>query len=327
MCDTLPTCLSNGELMTRRQTHVPHETGIPIPITGAPWGAFETYKLCVTERLPIQQWFPGVNIIYELLDQPISPSQLNNIWTTFALVVALLLNVMIAVPLSLDYDRLQAANEMFGPGGENYHVFKAYSGSYFEPSMKEMGEFYSNRILNQYSICTAFLSAALILIVLSAIIFGSMHFDEWSDAGAYRDWWKNCGRWILLIQMGLSIYGILATYLFFFILVDITFPNAWWESGGEPLPRFPDGISHRLDSSASNAGIQVLVFACSLTIPAALFSYGIARRYLMRHFYHTRLHACDSQRAHEENPLADEAARHPAPPPSRASANEGSLDT
>ena len=92
------------------------------PVRRAPWGLLGTYRRCC-RKLPVYKWLPGVNLVYELLDEPVPFEQYKTVSETLALVCALLLNVVLTVPLSLTRDELNATNKLFGFGGPMHNFF------------------------------------------------------------------------------------------------------------------------------------------------------------------------------------------------------------
>lgn len=256
---------------------------------GAPWSFREVYIKCYRE-LPFKQWCPLLNVFYEVLDEPVGAEQLVNIWNTMALVSALLLNVMLAAPLSLSYDRLTDTNDLFGVDGPSHTAFVSLQGNdWSRMSMEGMGNKFSNRVLYWYTFATSFLSASLLITIISVIVYSStpLHVVG-NEYGAYVDWWKRCGRWLLLMQISVCIAGIVACYIFFFNMVDMTFPNDWWEAGEEHLNSFSGrALTTLRDSSAFNAGVQILIIYSFVGAAALLLSYGSASRYLIKHTYGT----------------------------------------
>lgn len=258
------------------------------PKTGAPWTFVEVYRLCYSE-LPLMQWLPFINLLYEVFDNPVQPDQLTNIWNMIALVTALLLNVMLAAPLSLDYDRLQSVNDRFGAGGQNHQAFLHLGTLDFSGmSIDDLGGLFSNRLLYFYSLATSFLSATLLAVLVSVVVYGSSALDSPEAEVAYVDWWRRCGRWLLLLQMASAVAGIATCYLFFYVMVDITFPNWWWDHGRDPRS-IGTALTDVLDASAFSTGVQLLLVYVTLGAVAGLLSYGSASKYLFRHVYRQTL--------------------------------------
>ena len=84
---------------------------------------YGTYKKAAT-HLHFYQWMPPFNLMYELVDEPLSPGQLQYIWNMISLVTALLLNVTLTAPLSLAYSDLQDLNDRFRNDSNMHKVFE-----------------------------------------------------------------------------------------------------------------------------------------------------------------------------------------------------------
>jgi len=263
---------------------------------------YGTYKKAAT-HLNFYQWMPPFNLMYELVDEPLSPGQLQYIWNMISLVTALLLNVTLTAPLSLTYSDLQDLNDRFRNDSNMHKVFEQLAT--FDEDWGIAGgatDFYanqySNRLLRFYTLSTGFLAASLLLVVLSSVLVTSMlRGDDGGEKDAdgriflfnqdYMDWWSTCGRWLLLLQMVVGATGIILCTTFFCIMIDMKFPNVMWQTTGHMAPFFAS-LHTIKDSSLNSANTEMTILLTVVAVGLMLLSYGSTRKFLRAELSHMK---------------------------------------
>jgi hypothetical protein len=147
--DNTPPAL--GAIPSSHDAHVSATVGFSI---------YGMYRECARRHLPVYMWLPFLNVGFELFfDEPVSLSQLKELWNTIAVICALLLNVVMTLPTSFSYDDWIEINERFQMEGEYHHAFVVYANRFatnylghktmndFNAPVEKYCDMYSNRVI------------------------------------------------------------------------------------------------------------------------------------------------------------------------------------
>lgn len=229
-------------------------------------------------RWPWYEWFPLINLLYELLfDEPPTFEMLEKTMNMIGLVDALMLTIVISIPMSFEYDEVLSIDEKFSPAGD----FSAYWADLPEHEIPN-----SHRLQYWFSNAINYLSMAFISVFITYTVSANTFRPNADPAEAIeemRRWWI-FGRWALLTQILLTMLGFLTTYTTVFIVIESKFPdesmtnefydrkNANVGNGANPFEwLIPFKIPHpwRRSSSSSTWAAGTATFGTALLLSAA----------------------------------------------------------
>ena len=179
------------------------------------------------------------------------PTLPQDILSTFGLVNALLLAVVMAIPGSVSFDDLTAANIRFGLGKnvdpaaviDNINSTTPYP-PYMSFSLSKSGHDWFARMLNPgptiydqfgsddnfgYSNRLSFYIAGAVGALTSALlstvlVFFFMAASDFHVHSSFQAWW-HWARWLVLQQFIATGMGVALTYFCLMILMDVKFPD------------------------------------------------------------------------------------------------------
>jgi hypothetical protein len=129
---------------------------------------------------------------------------------------------------------------------------------------------------------SAFLSTAILVAVVSLIVVGCMEDDSMDHHLIYKQWFRHCGRWLMLLLITTRTTGIILSYVLLAMVIDITLPNPSWEDGHVPQ-KLATVFQPRLsDPAAFSYIVQSFIVWIFLASAGFLISIGTTTRYLMR---------------------------------------------
>ena len=186
-----------------------------------------------TQYEPLR-WYekiPVVNLVYEVLfDEAPTFGALDKTLNLFGLVDALLLTIVMAIPMSFDYEELVELNERYTAGG--YNKFFRGIGNYWGHQPEDfdgMKGYYSNRLNFATANAINFLSVSFISVLILYVVMSNSNL---CDDQSTKQWWKYV-RWLVLGQLTCTLIGFSQAYSSIYIMVECKFPNYYYDRGEE----------------------------------------------------------------------------------------------
>ena len=185
-----------------------------------------------------------VNLLYDYLgfDQPPTFDAMEKTFNLLSLVDALLLTIVFAVPMSVNYQELEAANARYRDEQSGYHKWwKMLKTPFIDDTFGQLEGTYSSRLNYYLVLAMAFLSMSFLSVLMCYIAAANSVSDSYEDVDLshghkashrmMQSWWKYT-RWLVFAQTIFTALGFVLVYLSIFVLIEIKFPDPYRESLG-----------------------------------------------------------------------------------------------
>ena len=163
-------------------------------------------KLGWLDRLPL------LNVVNDIFfDIPPTPEQLRESLNIIALVSALLMAVLAALPFSYGYDDYMAAIDRL-----NNHTFEVWeTGELFPAGTHERGTGKYINVAHTFTLGFVSLASGLIFAVVIYLFMAHSSFrgpDGKLNSAMLVEWWKYA-RFVTLFCFGVTVYGIVLAFV------------------------------------------------------------------------------------------------------------------
>lgn len=155
------------------------------------------------------EYIPVVNVVYDFFfDEPPSVDTMKETLNLIGVMGALIFTVVIAIPLSFDYDTYESMLERWAPGGvyENCWVDGYFEMEYFV-------------LVTSISIAFAFTTVVLVIFVYVILVNTRM------DTTAARTAWWRWVRWLYALIIGLLVGSCITSFMALGNLTEWNVPN------------------------------------------------------------------------------------------------------